>query len=85
MKLHTEPLPKGTIAMSKQEYEESASDIVTDPRDIVIKKMIERNKLTVDKLNTLRAYNDSIKKLTNEIDAILKDIETNQLSMFARN
>lgn len=79
------PLPKGARKMTKEEYENSTSDIATDPRDIVIKKMIARNKTVVEKLAMSRGYNDSIKKLTNEIDAILDDIEKNQLNMFRPN
>ena len=79
------PLPEGARRMTKEEYEEGAREVMPDQRDIVVQKMIERNKAVVEKLAMTRAYNDSIRKLTNEIDAILDDIEKHQLNIFTPN
>jgi hypothetical protein len=47
--------------------------------------MIARNKLTLEKMDMMRAYNRQIFALDAEIRDILKDIETNQLDIFKKN
>lgn len=83
MKLGT--LPDGAKIMSKKEYEETALPETVDKRNVVIKKMIARNKLTLEKMDMMRAYNRQIFALDAEISDILKDIETNQLDIFKKN
>lgn len=83
MKLGT--LPDGAKIMSKKEYEETALPETVDKRNVVIKKMIARNKLTLEKMDMTRAYNRQIFALDAEISDILKDIETNQLDIFKKN